>query len=135
MKSVCKSQIVYILESDEGIATSSSNDFEDENGEPIEILCFWSVKAYAKACQKEGWNNYSIEEVSLSDFLENWCVGISNDELLVGTNFDANMFGFEAEPLELILEILEELKSNKIELEFNKYQSHSDFENQVREIL
>ena len=40
IKRVCETNIVYGLKSKEGFATSSSNDFEDEDGEPIGIICF-----------------------------------------------------------------------------------------------
>ena len=45
------------------------------------------------------------------------------------------MFGFEAEPFELILDIIDELKSQKAELELTKYESIDDLARQIREIL
>jgi hypothetical protein len=134
-KRVCETNIVYGLESEEGFATSSSNDFEDEDGEPIGIICFWSEKALANSCIKNGWEEYKLTEISLSEFIENWCIGMDNDELLVGTNFDQNMFGFEIDPFDLILELVEELKTNKKELEFLKFENLADLENQINEAI
>jgi hypothetical protein len=127
IKKVCETKIVYSLENEDGIATSSSNDLEDENGEPIGILCFWGVK--------DGWKTYEVLEINLVDFMENWCVGIDNDGLLIGTNFDQNMFGFEIEGYDLILELIDELKTNNTKLDFQKFQSLEDFETQVKEAI
>jgi hypothetical protein len=135
IKKVCETKIVYSLENEDGIATSSSNDLEDENGEPIGILCFWGEKAYAKSCIKDGWKTYEVLEINLVDFMENWCVGIDNDGLLIGTNFDQNMFGFEIEGYDLILELIDELKTNNTKLDFQKFQSLEDFETQVKEAI
>jgi hypothetical protein len=54
----------------------------------------------------------------LSDFIENWCLGMENDELLVGSEFERNMFGFESEPMELIIELISILKSTGKDLNF-----------------
>ena len=105
--------------------------FEDEEGEPVGIICFWSEKALANSCIDEEWKNYQISEVKISDFLENWCVGMSNDELIVGTNFDRNLFGYEIEPLDLILEVTTELKSQNKNVEFRKFDNIDDLKNQV----
>ena len=131
VQKICETEVVYALENDEGFATSSSNNFEDEEGEPVGIICFWSEKELANSCIDEEWKNYQISEVKISDFLENWCVGMSNDELIVGTNFDRNLFGYEIEPLDLILEVTTELKSQNKNVEFRKFDNIDDLKNQV----
>ncbi|GAA4304134.1 hypothetical protein GCM10023183_17270 [Nibribacter koreensis] len=128
-------ETVIGLESEDGFATSSSNNYEDENKNPISMICFWSEKALARACSKDGWKNYTPTEIPLSEFLENWCVGMDNDGLLLGTNFDQNMFGHEIEPLDLILEITAELKSSGKKLELQKFENIEDLEKQVKAIL
>lgn len=110
IKTVCKTEIVYGLKDKKGFATSSSVHYDDENGEPVGIICFWAEKARAKSCVKDEWKSYEPTEIPLSEFMENWCVGMENDGLLIGTQFDQNMFGFEVEPLELIIDLLAELK-------------------------
>lgn len=135
VKTVCGSEIVYGLKNNKGYATSSSVHYEDDNEEPIGIICFWAEKALAKSCIKDGWAAYKVVEISLNDFMENWCVGMANDGLLVGTEFDQNMFGFEAEPLELILDLTTELKSVGKELNFKKFKGLSDLEKQVKSVI
>lgn len=134
IRTICKEGIVFSLESEEGFATSSSNELDDEDGNVVPIVCFWSEKALANSCKKDAWENYRLVEISLSEFVEDWCVGLYNDEILAGTNFDSRMFGYETDPLDLILELIEELKANQIEIELRKYKDIRDLENQVREI-
>jgi hypothetical protein len=135
IKKVCESEIVYALKNHDGFATSSSVQFENDEGEPIGIICFWAEKAFAKSCIKNDWAAYEVSGISLTDFIENWCVGMESDGLLIGTEFDQNMFGFEAEPLELILDLLTELNSIKKGLSFKKFDDIADLEKQVKAIL
>ena len=71
----------------------------------------------------------------MTDFLENWCLGMENDGLLIGTEFDQNMFGYEAEPTELIFEIIQGLKKLEKELSLKKFKGIFDLEQQVKDIL
>jgi hypothetical protein len=135
IKKVCESEIVYALKDRDGFATSSSVHYEDDEGEPIEMICFWAEKAFAKSCIKEDWAEYKVSEISLTDFIENWCVGMESDGLLIGTEFDQNMFGFEAEPLELILDLSTELNSIGKDLNFENFDGIADLEKQVKAIL
>lgn len=135
IKKVCESEIVYGLKNNEGFATSSSINYDDDKGKPMGIICFWAEKALAKSCIKNGWKNYKVTEIQLSDFIENWCIGMENDGILIGTEFDQNLFGFEAEPLEMILDLSAELNSIKKDLNFKKFDGISDLENKVKAII
>ena len=134
IKTVSENGIVYALKNKYGFATSSSINFEDKNGNPTEMICFWAENIRAKSCIKGEWKKYKVTEIPLVDFLENWCIGMANDGLLIGTQFDQNMFGFEAEPLELLLELLTELKSIGKSLNFRKFNGINDLEKQVKGI-
>lgn len=134
IKTVCESKTVYSLKNKEGYATSSSVHFEDDEGKPIGLICFWAEKPLAKSCIKDSWTNYKLSKIQLSDFMENWCIGMENDELLIGTEFDQNMFGFETEPMELILNLVTELKSIGKDLSFKKFNGIIDLEKQVKAI-
>jgi hypothetical protein len=121
---------VWGLEADEGFATSDSNDFED-----IKVIPFWSDRAYAAAHIKDDWKHYKPTSIPLADFIENCLVGIYSDGLLVGTNWDVNMFGNEIEPLELALEITDLLIAKGKGLSVNKYKDIVDYQTQVRKAL
>ena len=134
VKTVSDSEIVYGLKSKNGYATSSSTQYEDDVGKPIGMICFWAEKVRAKSCAKDEWRKYKVTEISLAEFMENWCVGMSNDGLLIGTQFDQNLLGHEVEPLDLILELTSELKSIEKDLNFKKFNGIADLEKQVKEI-
>ena len=134
IKTVCKSGIVYGLQNHEGFATSSSMHYDNTDGEPIGIICFWAEKALAKSCVKNDWSDYNVSEIPLSEFMENWCVGMENDGLLIGTEFDRNMFGYEEEPLKLILDLSTELNSIGKSMDFQKFDGISDLVKQVKAI-
>lgn len=135
LKTVCESKSVFALENEEGYATSSSNESEDEDGDAIGVICFWSEKVRAKSCITNAWSNYSIVEIPLNEFIENWCIGIDNDGLLIGTNFDQNMFGYEIEGYQLILELIVELEKSNTALMFMKFSSIQDLKSQITEAL
>ena len=134
IQEVIDNKKVWVLRSDEGLATSSSIKYEDENGEPINIVCFWSNKKLASVCGKKHWEEYVPTEMELSIFLENWCVGLFHDDWIVGTNFDWNLFGQENDPIELIIEVTAQLKIKNIELNFNKFKNVDDLELQAKKI-
>jgi hypothetical protein len=133
-KKVCESGIVWGLENNEGFATSESNSYENSEGEPVELICFWSEAAFARSCVKNGWSNYKLVEVSLGDLIENWCVGMSNDGLMVGINFDRNMFGHEVDPIDLILELNKELTILGKEILLRKYNGLSELIAQIESL-
>lgn len=135
VKKVSEKGIVYALKTNEGYATSSSHELEDEKGNPVEIICFWSDISIAKSCIENEWSEYEVCELNLSDFLENWCIGMSNDGLLIGTNFDKNLFGYEIEPLDLVLEIISELNTLDSQIELKKFNGLRDLEYQIKIIL
>jgi hypothetical protein len=135
VKTVSESEIVYGLKSRKGFATSSSTQFEDNNGNPIGMICFWAENVRAKSCAKDEWRKYKVTEIPLAEFLENWCIGMANEGLLIGTQFDQNLFGYEVEPLDLILELTAELKSTGKDLNFRKFNGITDLEKQVNGIV
>jgi hypothetical protein len=135
IKNIVANKTVYSLENAEGFATSYSNEYEQEDGEPVEIICFWSEKAYAKACAKDSWEAYTLAELSLEEFIENWCAGMYEDNLLVGSEFDSNMFGQETEPLEVILQILNEAEKTGVSLKFKQYESSEELREIVKDLI
>jgi len=130
IQQIIASDIVWGLTKDETWATSSSAEFED-----TEVILFWSGESSAKACAEDDWADYVPESVSLVEFLENWCVGMYGDALLLGADWDNDLTGKEAEPLEVALDIVNELKAKSKTLEFTQYDNLEDFEEQVIEAL
>jgi len=120
-----ESEIVWGLASEAGYARCESREFEEAF-----VLPFWSDKAYAIAINIAG--DYHPKSMSLADFLENFLIGSYNEGYLVGTNWDADMNSKEIEPLDLALEITEELLRQGKDLPLKKYPSIQDFHQQVK---
>ncbi|WP_284463155.1 DUF2750 domain-containing protein [Chryseobacterium sp.] len=135
IKKIIETETVYALKDEKGYATSYSNEIEDEDGEPAQIVCFWSDAARAKSCVDQEWNHYEVSTISLREFIEKWCLGMDSDGFIVGTNFDSHLFGYEAEPLEVIMDSIEELRATGKSLELRKFENMEDLESQIREIL
>ena len=127
---IVDSNAVWGLTKDETWATSSSQEFED-----TEVILFWSEKEGAVACAEDEWSDYKPESIALVEFLENWCVGMYGDQLLLGADWDADLSGKEAEPLMVALDVVNELKAKGKTLEFTQYDSQDEFEEQVIEAL
>ena len=131
---VSENGVVWGLKSSDGYASLSSRNYEDENGKPIEVVCFWSNKKLAEDIQNEHWKNKEVRAIKLFRFLENWCVGTFNDNLMMGTNLDIELIGQENNPIELAYEILLHLKTKEKELNFKNHSSHQEFEKAVKDI-
>ncbi len=127
---VVETEAVWGLTKDETWATSSSNEFED-----AEVILFWSEEAGAAACAEDEWSTYIPESISIVEFLENWCVGMYSDALLVGPNWNSDLTGKEIEPLAIAMDVIQELKDKNKTLEFTQYDSQQEFEEQVVEAL
>ncbi|MFT2009911.1 DUF2750 domain-containing protein [Pontibacter sp. 13R65] len=121
---------VWGLSKDDAWATSSSADYEDED-----VILFWSDEDSAKACAEDDWATYQTESVTLMDFLENWCVGMYGDELILGTNWTPDLSGKEVDPLIVALDIVNLLKERGETLEFTQYDNQEEFEKQLIEAL
>jgi hypothetical protein len=135
IKEVVKSSEVWTLKNESGHVSSSSNHYNDENEEPLLVQVFWSTSKEAEVCSRHAWNqeNFELDSIPIAEFIEFWCVGMHNDYVIVGTNFDHQLFGYEEEPLILAQDLLNELKSNNINITFENYTSVDDLLNTIKE--
>jgi hypothetical protein len=130
VKKIVETDKVWGLAKDDTWATSSSAEFED-----TEVILFWAEESGAKACAEDDWADYNPESITVVEFLENWCVGMYSDALLVGPNWASDLTGKEVEPLEVALDVLQEAKAQGKTFEFTQYDSQQEFEEQVVEAL
>lgn len=133
VKTVCKNQIIYGLKDKEGFAMSTSNHYENESGESVGLICLWSEEARAKILAKEEWADYKPEKIALNNFIENWCLGMHDDGLYIGTNFDQNLFGFEIGPLELGIELINEIKKEKYNIQLHSFKNINQLETAIKQ--
>lgn len=127
---IVKTDKVWGLTQNDTWATSNSAEYEE-----TEVILFWSEAEGAAACAEDDWADYKPESINVVEFLENWCVGMYSDALLLGANWDENLNGREVEPLEVALDVVQELKSQGKTLEFTQYDSQQEFEEQLIEAL
>lgn len=135
IQDVCQQAKVWTLKSPDVYAISSSINYNDNQGQPLPMLCTWSSKSQALACAQQEWGDFKPESIELSSFLEDWCIGMDEDGLMVGTNFTAKMEGNEIEPLMLILELSTELKRLKKKVTLQHFNGITDLIEQIREVL
>ncbi|MGB0523665.1 MAG: DUF2750 domain-containing protein [Flammeovirgaceae bacterium] len=135
IEEVCRQGKVWTLKSPDVYAISSSLNYADQQGQPLPMLCTWSNKGFAIACAKKEWGDFEPEAIELSSFMEDWCVGMDDDGLMVGINFTQNMEGIEVEPFMLILELVTELKRTNKKITFQHFNGLADIKEQIREVL
>ena len=91
--SICATKMVYTLRNDQGFVTTSSINYENEEGQPVPMICFWSQEESAEACRAGAWEEFLPVAYPLHSFLEQLCVGLASQGILLGINFDEEMFG------------------------------------------
>ena len=70
------------------------------------VMPFWSKESgLAKICTDD-WQDYKPVKITFDSFLDDWLVGMHNDLLLIGLDWDTDLSGEEYEPLD-ILEYIE----------------------------
>jgi hypothetical protein len=127
---VAASKLVWGLKNKKGWANAESNEDEE-----IAIIPFWSDRAYAKACAKDDWRDYSATEIPLPEFLESWCVDMADEGVLAGVNWDANMFGKEVDALVLATDVLNQLKLIQSAIKFKDYSGIDQFIAEIQESI
>jgi hypothetical protein len=125
---VSATKLVWGLKSKSGWANSHSTENEE-----IDVIPFWSDRAYAKACARDDWKEYTATEIPLAEFLESWCVGMAENETLVGANWDANMFGKESDALIVAFDVLTQLSEINSAITFQNYSSINEFITEISE--
>ena len=67
---------------------------------------FWSDRAYAERAAVDTWRHYEPTAIPIAEFIDGWLRGMSEDGVLVGTDWDANNAGREIEAATLAQELL-----------------------------
>ena len=107
IRAILGTQTVYTLVLDEDVAECPSTEYEEDDGEPVPVFCVWHERAAAEACTAEEWADYEIEELPLDFFLHEWLVSMDQDAVLLGVDFDPELYGLEIEPVEVLADILD----------------------------
>lgn len=97
---VLETNKVYYLRQGKGAEQSESNNYDDEEGNPLPIIPFWS-KSYIPYARK--WSEGAeLHELSLEEFVKYWLKGMNGDGIIVGLNWDQSGIGYECYALDLL---------------------------------
>ncbi len=130
IEKVTATKLVWGLSNKKGWANADSSESEE-----ISVIPFWSERAYAKACAKDDWRDYTATEMPLAEFLEAWCTGMASEGILAGVNWDADMFGKEVNALNLALDILNRLKEMSSAIKFKDFAGIEEFIADIEESI
>ncbi len=78
---------------EEGWLSVDSSEFEES-----EVMPFWSNKADAQEHCADEWAEFTPTEIPLDVFVEDWMITLSEDGVLIGLNWNAELSGKESEP-------------------------------------
>ena len=135
IEKIIKNDSVYIIEYKDELAIAESLLFKTDVNEPVNVVCFWSDKEQAMKCCNEIWKNYKPIELCIATFIEDYLVNIYNESFIVGIDFNEKIEGIEADPLDIICELIKELKKQNINLEFEYFKNLTDLEAQLQKLL
>ena len=107
IRAILGTQIVYTLVLDEDVAECPSTEYEEDDGEPVPVFCVWHDRAQAEACKVEEWADYQLEALPLDFFMHEWLVSMDQDAVLLGVDFDSELYGLEIEPVEVLADLLD----------------------------
>lgn len=121
-------QTVYTLQDNQDFfAECPSETYHDNFGDSLSVQCFWHLADTARACQQEEWQNYQLIAISLNDFMGEILLDMDNAEQLVGVSFDAQLYGLEVEPIELLGDLLDEIQYQDLIHEFPDFDDWQDY--------
>ncbi len=103
IESILESGQVWGLQSEEGWVVVDSTEFEES-----EVMPFWSDEAYAKNHCVGEWAEFRPVAMDLEEFVEDWLVGMAEDGILVGPNWNDDLEGLEVEPEEVAQQLSDE---------------------------
>ncbi len=135
IQNIIKNNKVFVIEYKDEIAISQSLLFKDDAANPVNVVCFWSDKDQANKCCIDVWKHYKPQEICIATFIEDYLVSVYNESFIAGLNFNEKMEGIEADPLDVIVELVKTLKKNKMNLEFEYFKNLTDLENQIQKLL
>jgi hypothetical protein len=128
VEKVAATKQVWGLKSKTGWANADAT----ENAE-VAVIPFWSERGLAKICARDDWKTYVPTEIPLAAFLEDWCMGMAENETLAGIEWDSKMFGTEADALVVTLDVLNRLAAITSAITFTNYGSIQEFVTEISE--
>lgn len=135
IQTIVRNNELFVIEDKEGAAMSQSLLFQNEDGSPVGVICFWSDKSKAQNCCAEDWEEYRPQAICLGTFIEDYLVPVYNESLIAGLDFNVNMEGTEADPLHIIELLIAELKLQNKKPELEYFKDLNDLEQQLKRLI
>lgn len=135
INTLLKTNIVYVLEDKNGIASLPSIFFNDDNKTAVPVICFWSDHKEARTASNLHWKHCNLSEICLVSFIEDWLINLYNESLIAGLNFNEELDGYEIDPLDLMLAVLREIKKQNLSVEFEYFKNIDDIEKQLHDLI
>lgn len=104
LQKIVKEGVIWYLHKEEGCAVSASQNSE------LNVYLFWDSKSAAQQCAINEWNEYQPKKIKLVEFLEVWCIPLYEQEVLMGTNWNTDLIGEEHHPLQLLKDLIHEIR-------------------------
>lgn len=127
--------VIYLKKNKEQAVCYSNVFFIEQTNEPLPVFPFWSDRKSAEKCRKEEWKDHQVAEIQLVEFMEFWCLGMYEDGVVAGINFDENLDGLEENPIKLLEDIISEVEKRSVKISFKNFKSLKHLRNYLEEIL
>ena len=130
IKRAVRGDKLWGLKSDEGWATAESVESEE-----VLVYPFWGDEESASSCSVDEWNHYEPTPIELNEFIESWCIGLQQDENLIGAGWNEELDGEEVQPVLVMKELIAEVKRKKPDYELKYFGSLKELEEGIEEII
>lgn len=115
-RAVENKSVWYIAQPNGDLLGFPSNDVEDEDEDnAATVIPFWSDEAYAKRHLKDVLSDHTVLSIDLESFIEGILKDFHQQQILVGTNWDAHLIGLEIDPIDLAKELSVSVCTNFIQ--------------------
>lgn len=120
-----QSRMVYTLQDADGFYAERPSEAYDDLGEPVPVYCFWDSAEDAEACRGDEWEDYTVTLISLDDFMNEILLDMDEDYKLAGVAFDEELYGTEIEPVDLLGDLLNEIR---LQNQIHEYPDYADLQ-------
>ena len=79
------------------------------------VMPLWSQELGLTKICTDDWQDYKPVKITFDSFLDEWLVGMHNDLLLIGLDWDTDLSGEEYEPLDILEDIEGYINGDSVE--------------------
>lgn len=106
VRRVTETEVAWYLAAGAGLAYCCSNDVQDHNGAPADVILLFSDAAYARRVRQRHFPEFQPTQVSLFNLIYRWLPGMGDDCALAGVIWTGDLIGMELNP-KILREMIE----------------------------